>query len=63
MNNAQKILFGGGFPRTVASASDGDLRQFFVHSEDEFSMFFNHNKHEKNLYSLFVSSVRICDPF
>lgn len=51
MNNAQKILFGGGFPRTVASASDGDLRQFFVHSEDEFSMFFDHNKHEKNLYS------------
>lgn len=52
MDNAQQILFGeSGFPRTVAHASHGDLKQVFVHSEGEFNMFFKHNRPNKNLYS------------
>ena len=52
MNNAQSIIFGeSGFPRTVAYASNGKLKQLFVHSEGEFDMFFDHNKEDQNLYS------------
>lgn len=52
MDNAQEILFGqSGFPRTVAHASGGDLKQLFIHSEGEWDMFFKHNRPNKNLYS------------
>lgn len=50
MNNAQEILYGG-FPRTVASASSGELRQFFVENESLFDMFVDHNIDDMNLYS------------
>ena len=52
MDTAQQIIFGeSGFPRTVAHASNGDLKQFFIHSEKEFDMFIEHNLHRRNLYS------------
>jgi hypothetical protein len=52
MDNAQQIVYGdSGFPRTVARASDGNLQQFFVHSEGEFDVFFERNRSDENLYS------------
>lgn len=50
MNNGQHILYQG-FPRTVAYADQDGLKQFFVHSEGEWDMFFEHNKDRRNLYS------------
>jgi hypothetical protein len=50
MNTAQEILFGG-FPRTVAYADETGLKQFFVHSEGEWDVFFEHNQDQRNLYS------------
>lgn len=51
MDNAQRILFGTGFPRTVGWAVNGDFRQHFVHSPGEFDLFFDHNRSDRNLYS------------
>lgn len=50
MNTSQEILFGS-FPRTVAYADETGLKQFFVHSEGEWDMFFDHNQNRRNLYS------------
>lgn len=50
MNSSSKILYGS-FPRTVASAKDGTLTQGFVHSEDEFDLFFNEMRPKRSLYS------------
>jgi hypothetical protein len=49
MNTASRII-SNGWPRTVAAAKDGDLRQSYIHSEGEFDVFFNHNRPDKNLY-------------
>lgn len=50
MNPASKYIFDG-FPRTVASASDGRLHQHFVHSQSEFDQFFKSMRGERSLYS------------
>lgn len=50
MNTASQLLFRG-FPRTVASATEGEIRQHFVHSESEFDLWFKKLRPERSLYS------------
>lgn len=51
MKYAQRLLFGNGFPRSVASSKNGELLQFYVHSESEFDLFFDKVRKNRNVYS------------
>mgnify|MGYP006896937864 FL=1 len=50
MEAAKEILYNG-FPRSVGSTDNGQIRQHFVHSKSEFDLWFDHLKEERNMYS------------
>jgi len=49
MDTASQILYNG-FPRSVAASKNGEMRQFYIHSEKSFDSFFKKVRPDKNVY-------------